>query len=86
MSFWPYVIGTLLIGLLLVALVVFCSAVMQKASFETVVQQRQVARQRSKPYVIRDPYDQFTSRAYSAGMMGRSSSSRQGNPDGAYTR
>jgi hypothetical protein len=26
LSFWPYVIGTLLIGLLLVAMIVYCSA------------------------------------------------------------
>lgn len=70
--FWPYVIGTLLIGLLLVALIVFCSALLQKASFERVVSlQQNVRQQRSRPYVIRDPYDQFTSRAYSAGMLGR---------------
>ena len=72
--FWPYVIGTLLIGLLLVALIVFCSALLQKASFERVVAFKQnVTRQKNRAYVIRDPYDQFTSRAYSAGMMGRSS-------------
>lgn len=34
--FWPYVIGTLLIGLLLVAMIVFCSALLQKVSFEKV--------------------------------------------------
>lgn len=38
LSFWPYVIGTLLIGLLLVALIVFCSALLQKASFDNVLQ------------------------------------------------
>ena len=37
LGFWPYVIGTLLIGLLLIALIVFCSAFLQKVSFETVV-------------------------------------------------
>lgn len=83
LSFWPYVLGTLLLGLLLVAIFVYCSAFMEKVNFETVVQQRQVARQRSKPHVIRDPYDQFTSRAYSVGMMGRTNSSRQ---DGAFSR
>lgn len=58
LSFWPYVLGTLLLGLLLVAIFVFCSTLLQKASFENVVQQRnQVLRQRSKAYVIRDPYD-----------------------------
>ena len=73
--FWPYVIGTLLIGLLLVALIVFCSAFLQKISFERIVDQKSSSVRRSnRPYVIRDPYDQFTSRAYSAGMMGRSSS------------
>jgi len=69
--FWPYVIGTLLIGLLLIALVVFCSALLQKFSFERVIAMQSSAREnKSRPYVIRDPYDQFTSRAYSAGMMG----------------
>lgn len=68
--FWPYVIGTLLIGLLLVALIVFCSALLQQASFERVVALKSNVRQsRSRPYVIRDPYDQFTSRAYSTGMV-----------------
>lgn len=58
--FWPYVIGTLLIGLLLVALIVFCSALLQKVSFEKVVESRQAAQVRGvkkRPYVIRDPYD-----------------------------
>ena len=69
--FWPYVIGTLLIGLLLIALIVFCSALLQKASFERVIAFKSSARQqRNRAYVIRDPYDQFTSRAYSAGQMG----------------
>ena len=74
--FWPYVIGTLLIGLLLVALIMFCSALLQKVSFERViaVQRNSSMRLKNKPYVIRDPYDQFTSRAYSAGMMGKASS------------
>lgn len=31
LSFWPYVVGTLLIGLLLVALFVFCTAALQRA-------------------------------------------------------
>ena len=79
-GFWPYVMGTLLIGLLLVAAVVYCSAYFNSKDFEAAVQQRQSStigrQQRSKPWVIRDPYDQFTSRAYSAGMMGRPSSSR----------
>lgn len=84
LSFWPYVVGTLLIGLLLVALFVFCTAALQKAQFENEVQSRQVARSRSKPYVIRDPFDQFTSRAYSAGMMGRTSVASRG--EGALSR
>jgi hypothetical protein len=75
--FWPYVIGTLLIGLLLVAMIVFCSAILQKFSFEQIVskqsEQKSNVSAKNKPYVIRDPYDQFTSRAYSAGMMGRTS-------------
>jgi hypothetical protein len=81
LSFWPYVLGTLMLGLLLVALFTFCSSYMQHVDFNNVVTQRQVTRQRSKPYVIRDPYDQFTSRAYSVGMMGRTVSSRaEGRP------
>jgi hypothetical protein len=55
--FWPYVIGTLLIGLFLVALIVFCSALLQKASFERVVAFKQNVRTRERAYVIRDPYD-----------------------------
>lgn len=82
LSFWPYVVGTLLLGLLLVAIFMFCSAYIDRAQYDKVITQRAVARQRSKPYVIRDPYDQFTSRAYSQGMIGRSSS-RQ---DGALSR
>jgi hypothetical protein len=77
--FWPFIIGTLLIGLLLVALIVFCSALLQKASFERVLAVKaQVRTNRNRPYVIRDPYDQITSRAYSAGMMGRQSPVRSG--------
>ena len=72
--FWPYVVGTLLIGLLLVAMIVFCSALLQKFSFEKVVATQHNVRVRNRPYVIRDPYDQFTSRAYSSGMLGRQSS------------
>lgn len=57
-GFWPYVIGTLLIGLLLISLIVFCSAFLQKVSFENVVALKQDVRARkSKPWVIRDPYD-----------------------------
>jgi hypothetical protein len=67
--FWPYVVGTLLIGLLLVALIVFCSAILHKASFEAAA--KSTVKFRNKPYVIRDPYDQFTSRAYSVGQLGR---------------
>ena len=75
--FWPYVIGTLLIGLLLVALIMLCSAILTNISFEKVVATRTQVR-RNRPYVIRDPYDQFTSRAYTAGMMGRQSPDRAG--------
>ena len=35
--FWPYVVSTLLIGLLLVAIIVFCSALLQKFSFEKML-------------------------------------------------
>lgn len=56
--FWPYVVGTLLIGLLLVALIVFCSALLQKYfSFEKVSATQHNVRVRNRPYVIRDPYD-----------------------------
>ncbi len=71
--FWPYVIGTLLIGLLIVALVVFCSALLQKISFESVVKQN--VRMRGRPHVIRDPFGELTSRGYSSGIMGRSQAS-----------
>ena len=67
--FWPYVIGTLLIGLLLVALIVFCSALLQKASFETA--SKTTRRVRNRPYVIRDPFDQFMPRGYTQGQIGR---------------
>jgi hypothetical protein len=53
--FWPYVVGALLIGLLLVALIVFCSALLNKASFEAAA--KSTVKFRNKPYVIRDPYD-----------------------------
>ena len=69
--FWPYVIACLLIGLLLIALIAFCSAIMQKMSFEKAAVGKGT-RIKQRPYVIRDPYDQFTSRAYNQGMMGKS--------------
>lgn len=34
--FWPYVLGTLLIGLLLVALIVFCSALLNNISIPNI--------------------------------------------------
>lgn len=71
--FWPYVIGTLLIGLLLVALIVFCSTLINKWNIDKIVASQSSVRVRNRPYVIRDPYDQFTSRAYSSGMIGRQS-------------
>jgi len=39
--FWPYVVGTLLIGLLLVAMIVFCSAILSKIRFERVIVPKQ---------------------------------------------
>lgn len=49
----------------------FVSALLQKVSIQNVA--KSSVRVRNRPYVIRDPYDQFTSRAYSSGMLGRSS-------------
>ena len=67
--FWPYIVSTLLIGMLLVAIIVFCSAILQKISFEkmlaapigpsasaSVVSGSSNIR-RNRPYVIRDPFD-----------------------------
>lgn len=85
--FWPYIVSTLLIGLLLVGIIMFCSAILQKISFEKMMpsapsfggqsnqaqSSNQSLRLRNRPYVIRDPYDQFTSRAYVQGVMGRQS-------------
>ncbi len=79
MVFWPYIIGILLIGLLLVALVLLCSALWQKFSLEQSIAKQSSSRQRNRPYVIRDPYEQFTSRAFSSGIMGRSSAGASGS-------
>lgn len=68
LAFWPWVLGTLLVGLLLVALVVFCSALLNMANVNNIVK-RPVSRQR--PHVIRDAYEQISSRAYSRGFMGQ---------------
>lgn len=38
--FWPYVIACILIGLLIIALIMFCSAMLQKVSFEKMVVQQ----------------------------------------------
>lgn len=53
--FWPWVLGTLLVGLLLVALVVFCSALLNAVNVENI-SKRPVSRA-ARPHVIRDPYD-----------------------------
>lgn len=53
--FWPYVIACLLIALLLIALIVFCSALLQRVSFENM--SKPATRMKQRSYVIRDPYD-----------------------------
>jgi hypothetical protein len=65
LKFWPWILAILLFGLLIVALILFCSALLNK------VQVEKAAPRKNRPYVIRDAYDQFSSRAYSAGFMGR---------------
>jgi hypothetical protein len=70
--FWPYVLGTLIIGMLLVAIITFCAASFQQISFNAFAA-KQSARVSGRSYVVRDETDQFTTRAYPAGMVQRDS-------------
>ena len=66
LGFWSAILATLLIGLLLIAIIFYCGALIEKWR-----RPAQDMRAKDKSYVVRDAYDQFTSRAYTSGMMGR---------------
>jgi len=63
LGFWSVILATLLIGLLLIAIVFYCGAWIESWKRGNAVKIK------DRSYVIRDDYDQFTTRAYTKGRV-----------------
>jgi len=61
LGFWTVILATLLIGLLIIALIFYCGAWIESWKRGNAVKIK------DRSYVIKDDYDQFTTRAYTKG-------------------